>query len=104
MSQVFDLSGKVALVTGGNGGIGLGMAQGLAEAGADVAIWGGNARKLADAEGVLRRSGGRVLAQRCDVSDEQAVERCFAELLETFGRCDACFANAGVSQARCRPG
>ena len=44
--KLFDLSGRVALVTGGNGGIGLSMAQGLAEAGADVAIWGGNAQKL----------------------------------------------------------
>ena len=70
----FDLTGKVALVTGGNGGIGLGMAEGLAAAGADLVIWGGNQTKLATAEATLRAFGRRVLVQRCDVADEQAVE------------------------------
>ena len=96
----FDLSGKVALVTGGNGGIGLGMADGLARAGADVAIWGGNLQKLAKAEAQLKAHGKRVLAQRCDVADEAAVERAFAEVVATLGRVDACFANAGVGQTR----
>src|SRR3954465_14625148 len=98
--RAFDLTGKVALVTGGNGGIGLGMADGLARAGADVAIWGGNPEKLAKAEAQLKAHGRRVLAQRCDVADEAAVDRSFADALATFGRVDACFANAGVSQAR----
>jgi NAD(P)-dependent dehydrogenase (short-subunit alcohol dehydrogenase family) len=97
---MFDLRGKVALVTGGNGGIGLGMAEGLARAGADVVVWGGNPEKLAAAEGRLKAHGTRILAQRCDVADESQVEARFAEALAAFGRVDACFANAGVSQQR----
>ncbi len=96
----FDLKGKVALVTGGNGGIGLGMAEGLAAAGADVVIWGSNPDKNAAAEKLLKKHGRRVLAQKCDVSDEAQVERSFAEALQAMGRIDGCFANAGVSQAR----
>jgi NAD(P)-dependent dehydrogenase (short-subunit alcohol dehydrogenase family) len=96
----FDLGGKVALVTGGNGGIGLGMAEGLAAAGADLVIWGTNADKNATAEIALKRHGRRVLAQRCDVADEAQVEAAFAAALKAMGRIDGCFANAGVSQAR----
>jgi NAD(P)-dependent dehydrogenase (short-subunit alcohol dehydrogenase family) len=95
-----DLRGKVALVTGGNGGIGLGMAEGLAAAGADLVIWGSNAAKNAAAEARLKKHGRRVLAQRCDVSDEAQVEAAFAEAVKAMGRIDGCFANAGVSQAR----
>ncbi len=95
--QPFDLSGRVALVTGGNGGIGLGMALALAEAGADCAIWGTNAAKNAAAEKELRARGRRVLALQCDVGDEAAVEAAFAETVATLGRIDGCFANAGVS-------
>ncbi|MDB5592372.1 SDR family NAD(P)-dependent oxidoreductase [Enterovirga sp.] len=97
---MFDLSGKVALVTGGNGGIGLGMALGLARAGAGVAIWGGDPDKNQAARAQLEAEGGLVLVQRCDVSDEAAVEGCMAELLERFGRLDGCFANAGRSMPR----
>jgi NAD(P)-dependent dehydrogenase (short-subunit alcohol dehydrogenase family) len=100
MANAFDLSGKVALVTGGNGGIGLGMAEGMAAAGADVVVWGSNAEKNAAAESKLRTFGRRVLAQRCDVADEAQVDACFAEAVQKMGRIDACFANAGVSQAR----
>jgi NAD(P)-dependent dehydrogenase (short-subunit alcohol dehydrogenase family) len=100
MANSFDLSGKVALITGGNGGIGLGMAEGLAAAGADLVIWGGNPKKNAAAEAKLKGYGRRVLAQRCDVADEEQVDACFAEALQKMGRIDACFANAGVSQAR----
>jgi hypothetical protein len=94
--QPFDLTGQVALVTGGNGGIGLGMALALASAGADVAIWGTNAAKNDAAAEQLRGHGRRVLALRCDVGDEAAVDAAFAETVGALGRVDGCFANAGV--------
>jgi NAD(P)-dependent dehydrogenase (short-subunit alcohol dehydrogenase family) len=97
---MFDLTGKVALVTGGNGGIGLGMAEGLARSGASIAIWGGNPDKNEAAREKLRSLGGRVLVQRCDVSREEEVEARMAELLAEFGRLDSCFANAGRSMGR----
>ena len=96
-ARAFGLSGKVALITGGNSGIGLGMADGLAAAGAAVCIWGTNETKNAAAAKQLSAHGGKVLALKCDVADEAAVDRCFAETVQAFGRVDACFANAGVS-------
>lgn len=92
----FDLSGKVAVITGGNGGIGLGMAEGLAQAGAEVSIWGTNPDKNADALAKLETYGTRVSALRCDVTDEAEVARCFEETLAYHGRVDGCFANAGI--------
>lgn len=92
----FDLTGKVALVTGGNSGIGLGIAEGLAQAGARVCIWGTNDSKNAAAVDRLRSHGVQAVSMRCDVGEEDQVERSFAETLKEFGRVDACFANAGV--------
>jgi NAD(P)-dependent dehydrogenase (short-subunit alcohol dehydrogenase family) len=92
----FDLTGKVALVTGGNGGIGLGMAEGLAAAGASVAIWGQNPEKNAKAEAALKAYGGEVLVQQVDVASEEAVVAGVAEVVKRFGRLDFCAANAGI--------
>ena len=92
----FDLTGKAALVTGGNGGIGLGMAEGLAAAGAKVAVWGQNPQKNADAEATLKKYGVDVLVQAVDVNDEAAVVAGVAKVIETFGRLDFVAANAGI--------
>jgi len=92
----FDLTGKVAVITGGNGGIGLGMAGAVAAAGADVCIWGTNPDKNGAAADTLARHGTHIEAVVCDVGDETAVGSAFARTLEAFGRVDACFANAGV--------
>lgn len=95
--DAFDLTGKVALVTGGNGGIGLGMAEAIAKAGANVAIWGTNADKNKAARETLSAHGIEAEAYVCDVADRAAVEAAMAATLERFGRVDGCFANAGVT-------
>ena len=92
---MFDLSDHVALVTGGNGGLGLAMAKGLAKAGASVAIWGRNADKNAAAIKELREQGADAEVFACDVTDVEQVNAAFAGTLERFGKVDSCFANAG---------
>lgn len=92
-----DLKGRSVLVTGGNSGIGLGMAQGLAAAGADICIWGRNPEKNAVAEKQLSGFGRRVVVDAIDVADEGAVVDGMARCVEAFGRLDACFANAAVT-------
>jgi NAD(P)-dependent dehydrogenase (short-subunit alcohol dehydrogenase family) len=94
--SAFDLTGKVAVVTGGNGGIGLGLAEGLAKAGCAIQIWGRNAEKNERALQALRAKGARAEAAICDVSDAASVQAAFGQALATFGRVDGCFANAGV--------
>jgi hypothetical protein len=96
MNGLFDLTGHVALVTGGNGGIGLGMAEGLARQGAAVAIWGTNPDKNTAAACALRAHGGTVLDLICDVGDQHAVAASMAQTVATLGRLDSCFVNAGV--------
>ena len=93
----FDLTGRVALITGGNSGIGLGFAQALAQAGADIAIWGTNASKNSAAQQQLQSTGVRVETFVCDVGDEAAVDDTFAATVQRMGRVDGCFANAGVT-------
>jgi NAD(P)-dependent dehydrogenase (short-subunit alcohol dehydrogenase family) len=93
--SIFDLSGKVAVVTGGNRGIGLGLARGLARAGASISIWSRDAGRNAEAAAELEALGVRVGAVACDVSEEASVVAACAETLETFGRIDIGVANAG---------
>jgi len=97
MYKPFDLTGKSAVVTGGNGGIGLGMARALLQSGASVAIWGSNPDKTAAAVDELKGEGPAVYGFNCDVGDEAAVQSVMAESVQALGRLDACFANAGVS-------
>jgi NAD(P)-dependent dehydrogenase (short-subunit alcohol dehydrogenase family) len=100
MHNLFDLTGKVALVTGGNGGIGIGMAEGLAQHGATVVIWGTNETKNARALERLGKWGGQVRAAKIDVSDEAAVKTGVANILKEFGRLDTAIANAGIGIGR----
>ena len=94
MSTIFDLQGRGALVTGGNGGIGLGMARGLAEAGAAVAIAGRNAQKNAAAVAAL---GVRACALECDLRDEAACRALVDEAARRLGRLDILVNNAGTN-------
>jgi 2-deoxy-D-gluconate 3-dehydrogenase len=90
--NLFDLGGKVAIVTGGNGGIGLGMARGLAAAGAKVAIAGRDPAKNAAA---ARELGG--LAIEADVREERACRDLVAKTVAAFGRLDILVNNAGIN-------
>jgi 2-dehydro-3-deoxy-D-gluconate 5-dehydrogenase len=94
---MFNLKGKVAVVTGGNGGIGLGMARGLARAGARVVIAGRNAEKSERAVRELAAFGGEPIALKADVTDERSVERLFADVLQRCGRLDILVNNAGTN-------
>jgi 2-deoxy-D-gluconate 3-dehydrogenase len=96
-SKPFDLSGRVAIVTGGNGGIGLGMARGLAEAGAAVAIVGRNAAKSDAAVAELTQRGGKAISVMADVTDEFAVPAMVERTKKEFGRIDILVNNAGIN-------
>jgi NAD(P)-dependent dehydrogenase (short-subunit alcohol dehydrogenase family) len=98
--NLFDLTGRTAIVTGGNGGLGLAMARGLVKAGANVAIWARNPDKNASALAQLTGIGaGEVAAMPCDVGEETAIAAAMDATLDRFGRVDICFANAGIAGA-----
>lgn len=93
--SMFDLTGHVAIVTGGNGGVGLAFARGLVKCGAQVAIWGRNDTKNNNALAELKALGGDVEAFRADVTETDQVEAAFEATLARFDKVDSCFANAG---------
>lgn len=97
MPSAFDLTGKVALVTGGTRGIGFAMAEALATAGAKVVIWGSDAARARTAADRLEDKGGKVHGHAVDVADEAAVVTGMIDSIEVFGRIDTVFANAGLA-------
>ena len=101
--KLFDLTGRVVVITGGNGGIGLGMAKGLADAGATLSLWGRNAEKNAAAARTLDGAKGRVETQVCDVANRDSVESAFAATLKPLGRVDGMIANAGIGGGGRKP-
>ncbi|UPK00440.1 glucose 1-dehydrogenase [Bradyrhizobium sp. 170] len=96
-AKPFDLSGKVAIVTGGNGGIGLGMARGLAEAGAAIAVVGRNEAKSAAAVAELKQGGAKAIAVVTDVTDKEAVAAMVSRVAGELGRIDILVNNAGIN-------
>jgi 2-dehydro-3-deoxy-D-gluconate 5-dehydrogenase len=96
--NLFDLSGKVAIVTGGNGGIGLGIARGLSQAGAKVVIVGRNAEKSqAAAKSLSSETGNETAALSADVSRPEEIKTLAADVQKRFGRIDILFNNAGIN-------
>ena len=95
--QLFDLTGKVAIVTGGNGGIGLGMARGFASANATVVIVGRNQTKSDAAVAEIKQQGGKASALTADVTDKAAVETMVARVVRQLGRIDILVNNAGIN-------
>jgi 2-deoxy-D-gluconate 3-dehydrogenase len=97
MSKMFDLTGRVALVTGGNGGIGLGMATGLAKAGATVMIAGRNGAKNEAAVAGLRALGAKAESIAVDVTDPASITAMVEETAKRLGRLDILVNNAGTN-------
>jgi len=93
----FDLKGKAALVTGGNGGIGLGMAKGLAQAGASIAVAGRDDKKNASAIAALKSLGVTAIAVKVDLQDENSTRAMVEEAAQKLGRLDILVNNAGIS-------
>lgn len=96
-SGLFDLKGKVAIVTGGNGGIGLGMAQGLASAGAAIVVVGRDGAKSDNAVADLVKDGGKAIAVAADITDEKAVTAMIERVRRELGRIDILVNNAGIN-------
>ena len=99
---IFDLKNRVAFVTGGNGGIGLGMAKGLARAGASIVIAGRNKTKAQSALSELRSLGAPAEFVDLDVLDEMSCRQAIQNAVERFGRLDILVNNAGPRSANSR--
>lgn len=99
---LFDLTGKVTVVTGGNSGLGLAFARGIAKQGGDLAIWARNEEKNAAAKQELEAFGVRVTTHKVDVSSEEQIVAGFDAVMQTFGRVDCVIANAGLPPPQTR--
>ena len=97
LKRAFDLTGRVAVVTGGNGGIGLGMARGMAAAGAAIVVAGRNQEKSRRAVAELSAIGAKAIAIEVDVTDEAAVGALVSETVRQLGRLDVLVNNAGIN-------
>lgn len=95
--NLFDLSNRVAIITGGNGGIGLGMARGLANAGAAVIVAGRNAEKNSAAVAELEALGAKAIAVEVEITSEASCRAMIAKAVERFGRLDILINNAGTN-------
>ena len=95
--KLFDLTGKVAIITGGNGGIGLGMAKGLAQAGASIAVVGRNETKNATAVRNIKALGVDAIAVEADVCDSEAVDTMIATVVDQWGAINILVNNAGIN-------
>jgi 2-deoxy-D-gluconate 3-dehydrogenase len=95
--ELFDLHGKVAVVTGGNGGIGLAIGRGLAQAGAHIAVAARNTQKTRAAVDQLCDLGVSAIGLQVDVTDQQQVKKMLSDTLDAFGGVDILIANAGMS-------
>ena len=95
--EFFDLTGKVAIITGGNGGLGLGIAKGLVQEGCAVALVGRNEDKIGQAVAEIENMNGQAIGVQADVSSEEDVSRMVRETAEKLGRVDILFNNAAIS-------
>ena len=97
VKKLFDLTGRVAIVSGGSMGLGLQMAEGLAEMGANLVLCARKKERCEEAGETLRSHGIQLLALACDVRDKASIQQVAAETLAKFGRIDILINNAGVS-------
>jgi NAD(P)-dependent dehydrogenase (short-subunit alcohol dehydrogenase family) len=94
--EIFDITGKVALVTGASRGLGRTFAETMAEFGADVACVGRDEKKLAETVQILKKSGHRVISIKADVTKESDIKRMVSETVKQLGKIDILFNNAGT--------
>ena len=97
MKNLFDLTGKIAVVTGASSGIGKEAAIGYAEMGADVALLARRVDKLEDVKGEIEKIGRRAICIECDVTSEESVKKAVSEVLSAFDHIDILLNNAGIA-------
>lgn len=97
MSKMFDLTGKVAVVTGASSGLGADAALAYAEAGADVALLARRVEKIEEVKAEIEKMGRRAIAVQCDVTEEESVKNAIDSVLKAFGKIDILLNNAGIA-------